>query len=374
MLRNFLLMLTVAVLGMIAVSCEEDTPTAGSIYGMISDAETGTPVSGAEVMLSPGNTTTVTGSDGNYELQNLEAGQYKLQVSAAGYILNSRQLTVTEGNATICDMQLSKEKELSGIELSTNQLKFGTSYNDLTFDIRNVSTSGDIDWTVSNVTAEWLTVSPMEGTVAMGQSASVKVTVDRSKAGEEAMTTFNVNAAGGSVAIMVTVGNDGGSDEDDGDGEGGGDQPVEDYSSAEVTSGDPRIIPEIVSCRRSGANLVFEYTLRNDGLGYVEQFRIALPGYTIGNDIHTTITDEQGNNYTELLAHQFNEQSVSSSDEFTSYVQATFPDGVKCEGSMTIKDFDATSSTLTVILGVNPYNHDEELVDSHIYFRNVPVY
>lgn len=41
---------------------------------------------------------------------------------------------------------------------------------------------------------------------------------------------------------------------------------------------------------------------------------------------------------------------------------------------MTIKDFDATSSTLTVILGVNPYNHDEELVDSHIYFRNVPVY
>ena len=163
MLRKFLLMLTVAVLGMIAVSCEEDTPTAGSIYGMISDAETGAPVSGAEVMLSPGNTTTVTGSDGNYELQNLEAGQYKLQVSAAGYILNSRQLTVTEGNATICDMQLSKEKELSGIELSTNQLKFGTSYNDLTFDIRNVSTSGDIDWTVSNVTAEWLTVSPMEG-------------------------------------------------------------------------------------------------------------------------------------------------------------------------------------------------------------------
>lgn len=274
-----------------------------------------------------------------------------------------------EGNAVICDMQLIKEKPLSGIELSTNQLRFGTSYSELTFDIRNVSTSGDIDWYISNVTVPWLTVSPMNGTVAMGQSASVKVTVDRSQAGEEAMTTFNVNAGGGSVSIMVTVGDDGG--------QGGGDQPVEDYSSAEVTSGDSRIIPEIVSCRRSESNLVFKYTLRNDGLGYIDDFRIALPGYSIdGYDAHTTITDEQFNNYTELLDHSFNGESVSSSDEFTSYVSAAFPDGVRCNGSMTIKDFDAASGTLTVTLGVNPYDlsDDEDLVDPHVYFKNVPVY
>lgn len=365
-MRKFLLILAAAVLTV--WSCKDDTPTTGSIYGMISDAETGYPISGAEVVLSPGNMTTVTGSDGNYELQNLTAGQYRLQVSAAGYTMNSRQLTVSEGNVIICDMQLRIEKALPGIELSTNQLRFGTSYNDLTFDIRNVGTSGDIDWYISNVTAPWLTVSPMSGMVAMGQAVSVKVTVDRSRAGEEAMTTFNVNAGGGSAAIMVTVGNDGG--------QGGGDQPDEDYSSAEVTSGDPRIVPEIVSCRRSGNNLVFEYALRNDGLGYVEQFRIALPGHRVGYDAHTTITDEQYNNYTELLVHQFNGSSVSSSDEFTSYVSAAFPDGVKCKGSMTIKNFDATSSTLTVILGVDPYdlNDDEDLADSHVYFRNVPVY
>lgn len=365
-MRKISLILVIALMGLTVWSCgKEEEQTAGSVYGMITDAETNEPVFGAQVMLSPGNVTTVTGSDGNYELQNLEAGQYKLQVSASGYAVNSRQLTVPEGSVIICDMQLRKEKSLPGIELSTNQLRFGTSYNDLTFDIRNVGTSGDIDWYISNVTASWLTVSPMNGTVAMGQSASVKVTVDRSQAGEEAMTTFNVNAGGGSVAIMVTVGDDGG--------QGGGDQPVEDYSSAEVMSGDSRIIPEIVSCRRSGNNLVFEYTLRNDGLGYIETFRIALPEHRVGYDAHTTITDEQYNNYTELLAHKFNGRSASSSD---SYVSAPFPEGVKCEGSMTIKDFSPTSKTLTVTLGVCPYDiiANEDLDDPHIYFKNVPIY
>ncbi|HIZ85175.1 MAG TPA: carboxypeptidase-like regulatory domain-containing protein [Candidatus Coprenecus stercoravium] len=373
-MKKLVIALSALTAMLLAWSCQdEEFATTGGIYGIISDAETNAPIAGAQVMLSPGNVTTVTGSDGNYEFQNVEEGQFKLSVSSSGYSSNSRQITVVAGERTICDMQLTPDKEISGIELSTNRLNFGSEYSVLTFDIRNVSTSGNIDWYISD-TESWLTVSPTEGSTAMGKSSSVKVTVDRSKLSEDVTSTFTVNAAGGSLSVMVDVKcSDSGDDDEDPDNQGGGtDEPSvnEDYSSAEVTSGDSRIIPEIVSCRRSGANLVFEYTLRNDGLGYINAFRIAYPQETAGGDAYTTITDDLFNNYTELASSTFNGESANSTDGYSFPVP--FPDGVKCKGSMTIKDFNSTAKTLTVIMGINAYG--EDLADPHIYFKNVPVY
>lgn len=225
-MNRFLLTAAAAVAGLMVWSCEEDVPAAGSIYGMISEAGIGTPVSGAEVMLSPGNTASVTGSNGSYEFQNLEPGQYKLIVSAAGYNANYRQVTIRDGESTICDMQLTKEEVVSGMELSTRMLDFGTDYNDLTFDIRNTGTSGSIDWYISNITENWLSVSPSEGSTEMGKSSSIKVMVDRAQISVGETTTFNVNAAGGSVSIIVSV--------EPGNGSGNPNNPP---ASEDITSG-----------------------------------------------------------------------------------------------------------------------------------------
>lgn len=61
----------------------------GGIYGIISDMETGEPIRGASVILSPCNVSSITGFDGSYDYKNLEAKQYKLQVQANGYATNN---------------------------------------------------------------------------------------------------------------------------------------------------------------------------------------------------------------------------------------------------------------------------------------------
>lgn len=215
------------LIGLLLTGCEVELPeTMGGIYGIVSDMETGEPIRGASVMLSPGNQTSVTGSDGHYEFANLEAGYYKLQVSANGYNTNSRQITVVAGLQASGDMPLSPITEVMNVRLSNNYFEFGTSYSELILSIRNTGNSGDIDWDITGVDASWLTVTPLSGSVAMGKTADVKLTVDRSKlATDEASTTFMVNAAGGSQSVRVNVskkstnddnnGNDGNNDNND---------------------------------------------------------------------------------------------------------------------------------------------------------------
>lgn len=58
------------------VGCSEDeVSTFGNVYGIVYDSETGDALRNAQVVLSPGNLSTVTGADGHYEFKNLDAGQ-----------------------------------------------------------------------------------------------------------------------------------------------------------------------------------------------------------------------------------------------------------------------------------------------------------
>lgn len=98
---------------LIAISCTSPVVNVfGSIYGIITDAQTGEPVRAASVILSPGNITTVTGSDGHYEFVDLEAGQYKLQVTAPGYLVNTRQITAMAGTEDSGTHALHKQSQL----------------------------------------------------------------------------------------------------------------------------------------------------------------------------------------------------------------------------------------------------------------------
>ncbi|HIZ85259.1 MAG TPA: carboxypeptidase-like regulatory domain-containing protein [Candidatus Coprenecus stercoravium] len=364
-------------------SCrDEEIATTGNIYGIISDAETNAPIAGAQVILSPGNITTVTGSDGNYEFQHIEEGQYKLAVSASGYNTNSRLISVIGGERLILDMQMLPEEEVFGIEVSTSRLDFETSHDALTFKIKNVSTSGSIDWYISDV-ENWLTVSPMEGTTAMGMTSSVKVTVDRSRLTSDETTIFTVNAAGGSASIMVIVdvedqnGNYPGNDDDNDDpnnNPGGGnedDEPSvnEDYSSATVRSGDDRIKAEIVSCRRNGTTVTFEYTLVNAGCGELSYFNIN-PCQGLNSPL-TVITDENYNQYKDYT-YSFNGKREEGTAGHS--LSASFPEYVKVPGSFTVKDFNPDSKYLTVRMGIGAALIEVPFTENRIYFENVPIY
>ena len=204
-------------------ACSEDEiPMFGSVYGVVSDSATGQPISGASITLSPGNFTYVTGSDGHYQFTDLEAGSYKVNCLANGYNANSRQITIYAGGNSTCDFLLTKQTSVSGISLSTNSIDFGNKLSEQVFSIINTGNAGEVSWTISN-TASWISVTPVSGSVAQGKSSSVTVKIDRSKITQDETSYITVNAAGGSLAVMVTVNCNNGGNGDNGDNGGNGD-------------------------------------------------------------------------------------------------------------------------------------------------------
>ena len=98
------------------------------------------------------------------------------------------------------------ENKSSKIVLSTNTLNFGTEYTSLSFDVKNAGNSGDVNWEITDIDVDWLKVSPMTGTTAIGKSSAVKVLLDRSKLPEgKHTTTFLVNADGESLRVTVNA-------------------------------------------------------------------------------------------------------------------------------------------------------------------------
>lgn len=363
------------IFGCALTGCSGDeTPGFGSIYGLVTNANTGQPVYGATVTLSPGNFSTTTGSDGRYEFVDLEPGQYKIQVQATDYQANSSQIQVNAGSQAIGDIAITPVGEITGIQLSTSVMNFDTNYSELTFTLRNIGNTGTVSWHISGINVSWLTISPQQGETAMGKSSEIKVMIDRANITSSQSTSFIVNAAGGSQSIVVLVSteSDGGGNEGGNEGGEGGGETSEDYSSATITSCDYRVDAEIVSCKWSGSSVVFTYTLTNNGLGDVNDWRIVPPSSmsVIQGGTRSLITDSEGNEYP-YPTMTFRTASTTGSNTMTT----SFPEDLACKGTVTIKNVPSTAKTISAIIGVYAYpNSQYNMSDSKVTFKNVPIY
>lgn len=361
------------LIGCASAGCSEDeTPGFGSVYGIVTDAETSQPVYGATVVLSPGNLSTTTGMDGHYEFVDLEPGQYKIQVQAPGYQVNSSQIQVNAGGQAIGDIAITPEEEISGVQLSTSTLNFDTNYTELTFSIRNTGNAGTVSWNISGINVSWLTVSPQQGETAMGKSSEVKVLINRSSITASQSTSIIVNAAGGSQSIVVLVSTESDSGGNEGGGDEGGGDKQDDYSSATITSCDSRVKAEIVSCKWSGSSVTFTYTLTNNGLGDVNDWRIYPPSAmsVIQGGTKSMITDSEGNEYP-YPTMTFRTASTSGSNVITT----SFPEDTPCKGTVTIKNVPSSVSKINATIGVYAYpNSTYNMSDSKVAFKNVPIY
>jgi len=79
------------------LSCAPIT-SPGSISGKVVDATNANPISGATVGV--GSTTTTTGTDGTYRLENIPAGVQTVTASKTNYISDSKQVLVVGGQET----------------------------------------------------------------------------------------------------------------------------------------------------------------------------------------------------------------------------------------------------------------------------------
>ena len=97
------------ILVILSSSCKkEEHDSFSTLFGVVSDFETGEPVSGASVILSPGSKTKTTEQDGKFEFNNLEPTQYTVTVQKSGYQTNRKTVTAVVGERIEVNVTLNK--------------------------------------------------------------------------------------------------------------------------------------------------------------------------------------------------------------------------------------------------------------------------
>jgi hypothetical protein len=79
----------------------------GSITGMVTDANDGTPMAGAAV--TAGSRTTTTDASGEYTMADVPAGSYEVTASKEGYESTTSTVTVVSGATSVMDYALTQE-------------------------------------------------------------------------------------------------------------------------------------------------------------------------------------------------------------------------------------------------------------------------
>ncbi len=110
--RATLLLLVAAVFSMAgwAVAHELGAKT-GTVSGMVADAGTGLPISGAKVAVSGKGLSATTGSNGSYKISGVPVGGITLTCSKSGYGSQARSIMVFVGASTTVNFKLSPAPE-----------------------------------------------------------------------------------------------------------------------------------------------------------------------------------------------------------------------------------------------------------------------
>ncbi len=187
---------------------EKECP--GSINGCITDKATGEPIKTAGVELLPSGIKTITGSEGQYEFNEVDPGVYKLHITKTGYEeLVSNEIVVNSNKATQSDVQIEKLppalKILDGTGKELDTLNFGDAESDeaRSFNIFNDG-SESLQWQITK-TAKWIESFSIEsGKLEASGTQAIVVTIDRNQLDEKQnATTIQITSNNGSKELLV---------------------------------------------------------------------------------------------------------------------------------------------------------------------------
>lgn len=100
--------------------------TSVSLSGTVTDASTGSPISGATVALSDATAQFVTGSTGSYQLPTIPELTFSLQVTATGYVTQTVPVTVSQFGSYTLDIQLEPAQPASTLQVLAVDAKSAT--------------------------------------------------------------------------------------------------------------------------------------------------------------------------------------------------------------------------------------------------------
>ncbi|MDE6792217.1 MAG: DUF2012 domain-containing protein [Muribaculaceae bacterium] len=197
------------ILGLWAnTSCSSDLSeetNVGSIAGSVSDATTGEPVATVNVKIKPGGQSTVTGTDGSFSFQDLETGEYTLEISKEGYKNNSSKVNVRPGTATPAHLLIERIPGIVTVDRDTLDFGDNQSLNTLSFNIVN-SSYEDLAWEIEH-RCEWISeVKPDKGVLAYGKTEGIVVVIDREKLKDgENKAVIVVRSSNGSSEMNIVA-------------------------------------------------------------------------------------------------------------------------------------------------------------------------
>lgn len=184
----------------------------GTIYGTVTDFDTGEPVKNANVKLRPSGETTMTGSDGTFMFQDLKKGDYSLSLSKAEYEdLNDDQVIHLEAGRNACrDVQMKKKVALMRITDMNGEditvLDFGEEGDDVSRIFNIFNDSGvTLSWEITT-TADWIQspVNGTSGTLQPGGTKGIVVVIDRSKLQQGGnTTTMHITSNNGNQQLTI---------------------------------------------------------------------------------------------------------------------------------------------------------------------------
>lgn len=164
------------------MGCSEDISeegaSTGSLTGIVADKTTGQPVATVRLELSPGGSSTVTGSDGSFSFKSLQARNYTVKLAKEGYKSTEQSVTVQAGIPT--ETHLLIERIPAVITLDREVLDFGdnASMNTLSFNMVN-NNYVDLEYRIIE-NCGWIeSVDPASGTLPYGKTGTVVVKIDR---------------------------------------------------------------------------------------------------------------------------------------------------------------------------------------------------
>ena len=188
--------------------CTENKP--GSIFGIVTDITVGEPMRATGVELFRDNlliTRTVTGNDGQFEFQELVAGNYRLNVVADGFQNTEFNVEVRAGQASRMDMQLTREP--TGLTVRTLEVT-NVGGNSATL-------NGNVSWTRGVATEQGFFFAthnnPADGgtrvTTTLDNNRNFSTTITNLTTGTFYVQAYATNAVGtefGEVRSFVITG------------------------------------------------------------------------------------------------------------------------------------------------------------------------
>ncbi len=202
-------LLTILFCAAFFVACSTDLDTevtTGNIVGSVVDKTTGEQIPVASISLNPSGKTTVTGSDGTFEFNDIDPGEYTISVKKEGYNFGENTVMVVAGKNTECHILMERIPVV--VTADRDELDFGVSVTTLAFSIVN-SGYEDLEWSVEYDKSLWIKeIKPSSGVLPYGKTAAIVVSIDRTKLkeGDNEMVIVIVSTNGKSEIRAKAVG------------------------------------------------------------------------------------------------------------------------------------------------------------------------